>query len=136
MHRPRAASDDQHTPTRIVSLLDRNQADRGRPDRNPSDHDRSAGGGINIDRFEYLDRNGDHAITRREWDGGRAVYRLAPEPHQLNFVGSLHGGAVFSLADAALGVASNSWGRLCVALTVETPGGSTIAAVVTTTPAT
>jgi acyl-CoA thioesterase len=55
-----------------------------------------------------------------EWDGGRAVFRLAPEPHHLNFVGSVHGGALFSLADAALGVASNSWGRICLALTVET----------------
>ena len=55
-----------------------------------------------------------------EWDGGRAVFRLAPEPRHLNFVGSIHGGALFSLADAALGVASNSWGRLCVALTIET----------------
>lgn len=55
-----------------------------------------------------------------EWDGGRAVFRLAPERRHLNFVGSVHGGTLFSLADAALGVASNSWGRLCVALTVET----------------
>ena len=55
-----------------------------------------------------------------EWDGGRAVFRLAPEPRHLNFVGSVHGGALFSLADAALGVASNSWGRACVALTIET----------------
>jgi acyl-CoA thioesterase len=55
-----------------------------------------------------------------EWDGGRAVFRLAPEPRHLNFVGSMHGGALFSLADAALGVASNSWGRVCVALTIET----------------
>ena len=55
-----------------------------------------------------------------EWDGGRAVYRLVPARHHLNFVGSVHGGALFSLADSALGVASNSWGRLCVALTVET----------------
>lgn len=55
-----------------------------------------------------------------EWSGGRAVFRLAPEPRHLNFVGSVHGGALFSLADAALGVASNSWGRICVALTVET----------------
>jgi len=55
-----------------------------------------------------------------EWDGGRAAFRLAPEPRHLNFVGSVHGGALFSLADSALGVASNSWGRLCVALTVET----------------
>jgi acyl-CoA thioesterase len=55
-----------------------------------------------------------------EWDGGRAVFRLAPEPRHLNFVGSVHGGALFSLADSALAVASNSWGRVCVALTVET----------------
>jgi acyl-CoA thioesterase len=54
-----------------------------------------------------------------EWDGGRAVVRLRPENRHLNFVGSVHGGVLFSLADAALGVASNSWGRLCMALTVE-----------------
>jgi acyl-CoA thioesterase len=54
-----------------------------------------------------------------EWDGGRAVYRLAPEAGHENFVGTVHGGALFSLADAALGVASNSWGRVCMALTVE-----------------
>ena len=54
-----------------------------------------------------------------EWDGGRAVFRLAPEPRHRNFVGSVHGGALVSLADSALGVASNSWGRVCVALTIE-----------------
>ena len=54
-----------------------------------------------------------------EWDGGRATFRLTPEPRHLNFVGSIHGGALFSLADSALGVASNSWGRVCVALTIE-----------------
>jgi acyl-CoA thioesterase len=55
-----------------------------------------------------------------DWDGGLAVFRLAPEPRHRNFLGSVHGGALFSLADAALGVASNSWGRVCVALTIET----------------
>ena len=54
-----------------------------------------------------------------EWDGGRAVFRLAADAAHLNFVGSVHGGAMFSLADCALGVASNSWGRICVALTVD-----------------
>jgi acyl-CoA thioesterase len=54
-----------------------------------------------------------------EWDGGRAVYRLPVGPQHANFVGTAHGGAIFSLADAALGVASNSWGRVCMALTVE-----------------
>lgn len=65
---------------------------------------------------EYVDGFGAKLV---EWDGGRAVYRLAPEARHLNFVGSVHGGALFSLADAALGVASNSWGRISVALTVE-----------------
>ena len=54
-----------------------------------------------------------------DWDGGRATFRLVPEARHCNFVGSIHGGALFSLADAALGVACNSWGRLCVALTIE-----------------
>jgi acyl-CoA thioesterase len=54
-----------------------------------------------------------------EWDGGRAVFRLTPGARHLNFVGSVHGGVLFSLADAALGVACNAWGRVCVALTVE-----------------
>ena len=54
-----------------------------------------------------------------EWDGGRSVYRLPVGPQHGNFVGTVHGGALFSLADAALGVASNSWGRIAMALTVE-----------------
>ena len=54
-----------------------------------------------------------------DWDGGRATFRLVPEARHCNFVGSILGGALFSLADAALGVACNSWGRLCVALTIE-----------------
>ena len=64
----------------------------------------------------YLERLGVELV---EWAGGRAVSRLAAEEDHLNFVGSVHGGALFSLADAALGVACNSWGRVCMALTVE-----------------
>ena len=33
-----------------------------------------------------------------EWDGGRAVFRLVPEPRHVNFVGSVHGGALFERA--------------------------------------
>ena len=33
--------------------------------------------------------------------------------------GVVHGGGLFSLADAGLEVASNSWGRVCVAIAVE-----------------
>lgn len=54
-----------------------------------------------------------------EWGGGHATFRLRPESGHTNFVGTVHGGALFSLADAAIGVASNSWGRLSVLLTAE-----------------
>jgi acyl-CoA thioesterase len=54
-----------------------------------------------------------------DWDGGQATFRLTPAEGHLNFVGSVHGGVLFSLADLALGVACNGWGRVCVALTVE-----------------
>jgi acyl-CoA thioesterase len=64
----------------------------------------------------YVDALGAELV---QWDGGCAVYRLPLQPRHENFVGTVHGGALFSLADAALGVASNSWGRICMALTVE-----------------
>src|SRR5581483_4223530 len=54
-----------------------------------------------------------------EWGGGQATFRLRTESRHGNFVGTGHGGALFSLADAAIGVASNSWGRMCVLLTAE-----------------
>ena len=50
------------------------------------------------------------------WEPGTARLRLAPGPEQANFVGSVHGGVLFSLADAALEVACNAYGRACVAL--------------------
>ena len=55
-----------------------------------------------------------------EWNGGGATFRLRPESGHMNFVGTVHGGALFSLADAAIGVASNSWGRMSVLLTADT----------------
>jgi acyl-CoA thioesterase len=64
----------------------------------------------------YVDGLGAELV---QWDGGCAVYRLPLQARHENFVGTVHGGALFSLADAALGVASNSWGRICMALTVE-----------------
>jgi uncharacterized protein (TIGR00369 family) len=54
-----------------------------------------------------------------DWGGGHATFRLRPEARHTNFVGTIHGGALFSLADAAIGVASNSWGRLSVLLSAE-----------------
>jgi acyl-CoA thioesterase len=54
-----------------------------------------------------------------DWDGGQARLRWMAGPDHCNFVGGVHGGALFSLADTGLAVASNSWGRVCVALSVE-----------------
>jgi acyl-CoA thioesterase len=47
---------------------------------------------------------------------GRAIARLIIEPRHLNSAGTLHGGAVFSLADAAFAAASNSHGTLAVSI--------------------
>ncbi len=47
----------------------------------------------------------------------RAKMRLGKE--HLNFLGMVHGGVVFSLADAAFAAASNSFGNKAVALAVS-----------------
>lgn len=58
-------------------------------------------------------------VELQNWSGGWArVSYTVPEDHA-NFMGGLHGGAVFSLADAAFGVAVNSWGRVAVAISME-----------------
>lgn len=43
---------------------------------------------------------------------GRAVSRVRLEERHINFIGVAHGGLVFTLADAAMGYASNSQGVL------------------------
>ena len=43
---------------------------------------------------------------------GRAVSRVSLEERHINFIGVVHGGLVFTLADAAMGYASNSQGIL------------------------
>lgn len=54
-----------------------------------------------------------------DWGGGWARVAWTPGDAQLNFGGVVHGGAVFGLGDYAFAVASNSWGRVAVALTVD-----------------
>ena len=43
---------------------------------------------------------------------GRAEVRMRVRPEHLNFNGTCHGGVVFSLADTAFGLASNSHGAI------------------------
>ena len=50
------------------------------------------------------------------WGPGWARVALSPSPKLGNLAGSLHGGATFTLADAAFEVSCNSYGRLAVAL--------------------
>ena len=59
-------------------------------------------------------------ITLEEWGPGSARTRLTPGSDLLNLAGTVHGGVVVSLADAAFEAACNGYGRMCVALQVST----------------
>lgn len=50
---------------------------------------------------------------------GHAIVRMPVRQDNLNFNGTCHGGAIFSLADCAFGVASNSYGRLAAGIDVH-----------------
>jgi len=52
-------------------------------------------------------------------DRGSAVIRMKVRKESLNFNGTCHGGAIFSLADCAFGVASNSYGALAAGIDVH-----------------
>jgi acyl-CoA thioesterase len=54
-----------------------------------------------------------------DWDAGRATVRWVPRPEQNNMLSGVHGGGIFTLADAAFGIAINAWGRISVALSME-----------------
>jgi acyl-CoA thioesterase len=49
---------------------------------------------------------------------GWAKVRLNLKPGHLNFLGLIHGGVIFSLADVAFGAAANSFGTRAMALSV------------------
>jgi acyl-CoA thioesterase len=69
---------------------------------------------IDADRFaKHLD------IEIIDYDQGKARARMAIKDHHLNSAGTVHGGAIFSLADAAFSVASNSHGTLAMAINVS-----------------
>ena len=47
---------------------------------------------------------------------GRAVARMEISDSHRNFLGMVHGGAIFSLADVAFSAAANSWGTRAMAI--------------------
>jgi acyl-CoA thioesterase len=53
-----------------------------------------------------------------EVEDGRCVARMAIDDKHMNFLGGVHGGAIFSLADVAFSAASNSWGTKAAAINV------------------
>lgn len=53
-----------------------------------------------------------------EIGAGRASMRLKLGPGHLNFLGMVHGGVIFSLADLAFGAAANSFGTRAMAISV------------------
>lgn len=57
--------------------------------------------------------------TLADWGPGWAECGLDAAPDHANFAGSVHGGVLFSLADLAFAVACNSYGRQCVALSID-----------------
>jgi len=54
-----------------------------------------------------------------EVDSGYCKLAMKTRADMCNGIGILHGGVIFSLADAAMAVAANSHGRVCVALEVS-----------------
>lgn len=69
---------------------------------------------FNADSFaRYL------GIELLEVSEGKARAKLPLKPHHLNSMGTVHGGVIFSLADAVFAVASNSHGTVSVAINVS-----------------
>jgi acyl-CoA thioesterase len=73
-----------------------------------------------IKRFIEKDFFAKHlGIEMLEYAPGKAKGRMEIKDHHLNSAGTVHGGAIFSLADAVFSVASNSHGTLAVAINVS-----------------
>jgi acyl-CoA thioesterase len=58
-------------------------------------------------------------IEMLEYGKGTAKARMSLKSHHLNSAGTVHGGAIFALADAVFSVASNSHGTLAMAINVS-----------------
>lgn len=73
-----------------------------------------------LKKFVAKDHFARHlGIEVLEYSEGKARATMEIRSHHLNSAGTLHGGAIFSLADAVFAVASNSHGTLAVAINVS-----------------
>jgi acyl-CoA thioesterase len=73
-----------------------------------------------LKKFVLKDHFARHlGVEMLEYGDGRAQARMTIEKHHLNSAGTVHGGAIFSLADAVFSVASNSHGSLALAINVS-----------------
>jgi acyl-CoA thioesterase len=73
-----------------------------------------------LKKFVHKDHFARHlGVEMLEYGGGRARARMKIGDHHLNSAGTVHGGAIFSLADAVFSIASNSHGTLALAINVS-----------------
>jgi acyl-CoA thioesterase len=73
-----------------------------------------------LKKFVERDRFAKHLdVEMLEYSAGKARARMELKGHHLNSAGTVHGGAIFSLADAVFSVASNSHGTLAMAINVS-----------------
>lgn len=69
--------------------------------------------------FEIIKRDRFAALMGVEMllvEDGHSIARMPLTDDHLNFLGLVHGGAIFSLADIAFGAAANSWGTRSMAI--------------------
>lgn len=73
-----------------------------------------------VKRFIENDRFAKHlGVNMLEYGNGKAKASMAIQDHHLNSAGTVHGGAIFALADAVFSAASNSHGTLAMAINVS-----------------
>ena len=73
-----------------------------------------------LKKFVQQDQYARHiGVEILEYGRGSARARMEIDGHHRNSAGMVHGGAIFSLADAVFSVASNSHGTLAVAINVS-----------------
>lgn len=73
-----------------------------------------------LDELFRTDPHATHLGARLvDWSLGSAIVECTVAEHHLNFLGVGHGGVVFSVADIAMSVASNSPGRTAVAIHLD-----------------